>query len=58
MANYCEIAGSFESQINQTFFNTKGQKGQRVKGLFLLTFFDPLSLCPFVLKLLSNFRSL
>jgi hypothetical protein len=44
MANHCQITGSFESQINQAFFNTKGQ---RVKGSKKVNQIKPLSLCPF-----------
>jgi hypothetical protein len=36
MANHCEIAGCFESQINQAVFNTKGQrKTNKIKPLTL-----------------------
>jgi hypothetical protein len=48
-ANPCEIAGFFETRINQAFFNAKGQRVKGTKKNQQNQAFDPLTLCPFVL---------
>ncbi|MGH9845374.1 MAG: hypothetical protein ACREEM_42210, partial [Blastocatellia bacterium] len=46
------------NSLTLSFLHRKGSKVQRVKEDQPGQAFDPLSLCPFAMKLLSNFRSL